>query len=86
MRQKPIMNYIVDFYCSKLKLIIEIDGSNLAVLVTQDGFEGNPGIEGTEGYELLERIKRLGPVYVRETEDTKFGVKPFQDAYGYKRK
>lgn len=25
-RQKPILNYIVDFYCSKLKLIIEIDG------------------------------------------------------------
>jgi very-short-patch-repair endonuclease len=26
MRQKPIGEYIVDFYCSKLKLIIEIDG------------------------------------------------------------
>lgn len=26
MRQKPIKNYIVDFYCSKLKLVIEIDG------------------------------------------------------------
>lgn len=25
-RQKPIGNFIVDFYCSKLKLIIEIDG------------------------------------------------------------
>ncbi|TLD40516.1 MAG: putative DNA methylase [Candidatus Jettenia ecosi] len=25
-RQKPIGNYIVDFFCSKLKLIIEIDG------------------------------------------------------------
>lgn len=25
-RQKPILNYIVDFYCNKLKLIIEIDG------------------------------------------------------------
>jgi very-short-patch-repair endonuclease len=28
MRQKPIDNYIVDFYCSKLQLIIEIDGSS----------------------------------------------------------
>ena len=28
MRQKPIDNYIVDFYCSKLKLIIEIDGDS----------------------------------------------------------
>lgn len=26
MRQKPIDKYIIDFYCSKLKLIIEIDG------------------------------------------------------------
>ena len=26
MRQKPIGNYIVDFYCSKLHLVIEIDG------------------------------------------------------------
>jgi very-short-patch-repair endonuclease len=26
MRQKPIGNYIVDFYCSELKLVIEIDG------------------------------------------------------------
>ena len=25
-RQKPIDNYIVDFFCSKLKLIIEVDG------------------------------------------------------------
>ncbi len=25
-RQKPIGNYIVDFFCSKLKLVIEIDG------------------------------------------------------------
>ncbi len=27
-RQKPIGNYIVDFYCSKLKLVIEIDGNS----------------------------------------------------------
>ena len=26
MRQKPIGNYIVDFFCSKLRLIVEIDG------------------------------------------------------------
>ncbi|MFH1608843.1 MAG: DUF559 domain-containing protein [Patescibacteria group bacterium] len=25
-RQKPIGNFIVDFYCAKLKLVIEIDG------------------------------------------------------------
>jgi very-short-patch-repair endonuclease len=28
MRQKPIDKYIVDFYCSKLKMIIEIDGTS----------------------------------------------------------
>ena len=28
MRQKPIGNYIVDFFCSKLKLVIEIDGAS----------------------------------------------------------
>ena len=26
LRQKPIDNFIVDFYCSKLKLVIEVDG------------------------------------------------------------
>ena len=26
-RQKPVGNYIVDFYCSSKKLVIEIDGS-----------------------------------------------------------
>lgn len=25
-RQQPIFNYIVDFYCNELKLIIEVDG------------------------------------------------------------
>ena len=25
-RQRPIDNYIVDFYCPKLKLVIEVDG------------------------------------------------------------
>ena len=28
MRQKPILNYIVDFFCSKLHLVIEIDGDS----------------------------------------------------------
>ena len=28
LRQKPILDYIVDFYCSKLKLGIEIDGES----------------------------------------------------------
>jgi very-short-patch-repair endonuclease len=28
LRQKPIGNFIVDFFCSKLNLIIEIDGDS----------------------------------------------------------
>ncbi len=28
LRQKPIGNYIVDFYCHKLKLALEIDGGS----------------------------------------------------------
>ncbi len=28
MRQKPILNYIVDFFCSKLLLVVEIDGDS----------------------------------------------------------
>ena len=28
LRQRPILNYIVDFFCKELKLIIEIDGSS----------------------------------------------------------
>lgn len=27
LRQKPISNFIVDFYCPKLKWVIEVDGS-----------------------------------------------------------
>lgn len=33
-RQRPIHHYIVDFYCSKLKLVIEIDGDGH---FTEDG-------------------------------------------------
>lgn len=28
LRQKPVGNYIVDFFCNKLKLVIEIDGES----------------------------------------------------------
>ena len=27
-RQKPLLNYIVDFYCRRLNLVIEIDGAS----------------------------------------------------------
>ena len=28
LRQKPVDDYIVDFYCSRLKLVIEVDGDS----------------------------------------------------------
>ena len=28
LRQRPIDNFIVDFYCAKLKLVIEVDGDS----------------------------------------------------------
>lgn len=80
---KPVM----DFFKRKgIETEIVVDRtSNLAVLVTKAGFEQNPVKKGTEGYELLLQIKALGSVYVQETQDTKFGQKPFQDVLGYKR-
>ena len=35
-RQKPIDSSIVDFFCSKLRLIIEIDGESHALKVEED--------------------------------------------------
>ena len=35
-KQRPICGYIVDFYCAKAKLIIELDGSQH---FTEDGLE-----------------------------------------------
>ncbi len=36
LRQKPIGNYILDFYCAKLKLCIEIDGESHDTKQEQD--------------------------------------------------
>jgi very-short-patch-repair endonuclease len=36
LRQKPIGGYIVDFYCSELRLVIEIDGDSHAEAVEYD--------------------------------------------------
>ena len=49
-RQKAIDNFIADFYCSKAKLIIEIDGSQH---YTQEGKEKDKfRTETLEGYDL----------------------------------
>ncbi|MDT8424298.1 MAG: endonuclease domain-containing protein [Desulfuromonadales bacterium] len=36
LRQKPLAGYIVDFYCSELRLVIEIDGDSHAESVEYD--------------------------------------------------
>jgi len=36
LRQKPIDNFIVDFYCSELQLVIEVDGDSHATNVEYD--------------------------------------------------
>ena len=52
MRQKPILNYVVDFYCSKLKLVIEIDG------------DSHIGKEDKDKYRQL-KIESLGIKFLR---------------------
>jgi very-short-patch-repair endonuclease len=41
LRQKPIDNYIVDFYCSELCLVIEIDGDSHAEAIEYDAERTN---------------------------------------------
>ena len=36
LRQKPIVDYIVDFYCAELRLVIEIDGDSHAEQIEYD--------------------------------------------------
>ena len=51
-RQKPIDNYIVDFFCPKLNLIIEIDG------VSHE-------FKGDVDYERRKRLESLGLKFLR---------------------
>jgi uroporphyrinogen-III synthase len=43
-RQHPILNYIADFYCAELKLIVEIDGSGHET-PAQDAYDVRRDIE-----------------------------------------
>jgi very-short-patch-repair endonuclease len=52
MRQKPIDNFIVDFCCSKLRLIIEIDGVS-----HEERFEADKSRQ--------EKLERMGFVFLR---------------------
>ncbi len=52
LRQKPIDHYIVDFYCSKLRMAIEIDGDSHSDRISYDSTR-------------TERLQILGVVVVR---------------------
>src|SRR4028118_1825438 len=55
LRQRPIAHFIVDFYCAKLKLVIEIDGDSH---FTNDGKDYDPErTQILEGYGL--RVMRF---------------------------
>lgn len=56
LRQKPIQNYIVDFYCDKLSLVIEIDGDSHA---EQEQYDA----------ERTRNLESLGIEVVRYTND-----------------
>lgn len=56
LRQKPIDNYIADFYCSELRLVIEIDGDSHAAAIEYDA-------------ERTKVLEALGLIVVRYTND-----------------
>jgi len=66
LRQKPILNYIVDFYCSKIKLAIEIDGESHNAQIEYDrertGKLNQLGIKVVR-YSNLEIMSNLEGVY-----------------------
>ena len=51
-RQYPIDNYIVDFICRKLKLIIEIDGNSHELKPNNNDYERQKKLESL-GYQFI---------------------------------
>ena len=51
-RQYPIDNYIVDFICRKLKLIIEIDGNQHKLKPNNNDYERQKKLESL-GYQFI---------------------------------
>lgn len=76
---------VKEYYDAKGVQTELIQRSGYALLVTRVGFDHNPNRAGTEGHRMIERIKQLGLAYPEATGDTKFGLRPFQDAYPLKR-
>ena len=66
LRQKPIANFIVDFYCSELHLVIEIDGDTHGKTITYDlertGFLNARGLAVVR-YTNEDVLKNIAVVY-----------------------
>jgi len=73
-RQKPLDNFIVDFYCSELLLVIEIDGDSHSEQIDYDIFRTEKlnkfGIKIIR-YTNFEILRNIGEVY----DDLKIRVK-----------
>lgn len=52
-RQQPIFDYIVDFFCHELKLIVEVDGEIHALIENADSDKKRENIFRTNGYHIL---------------------------------
>jgi very-short-patch-repair endonuclease len=52
-RQQPIFNYIVDFYCHELKLIVEVDGEIHSFPDKKDYDKNRDRILQISGYNVL---------------------------------
>ncbi len=83
--QKEKLASVQEYFNARGVTTVMMERSGYGLLVTKAGFDYNPNREGTEGYRLMQRIKQLGLAYPDETGDTKFGIKPFQDAYPLKK-
>ena len=69
-RQKTIGYYIVDFYCPKLKLIIEIDGEQHFWKQNEEYEKRREKFLNDSGYTLLHFYNSDINKHIRETEHT----------------
>ena len=73
-RQKTIGYYIVDFYCPKLKLVIEIDGEQHFWKENEEYEQRREKFLNDSGYKLLHFYNRDINKKIRETEYTIVGA------------
>lgn len=57
-RQQPLYNYIVDFYCNDLKLIIEVDGEIHSISENKNHDSKRDNILQVIGYHII-RLSNL---------------------------